>query len=118
MKKKETDVLSKEFIEACGLNAEEVAEIEGALALADTAEMLPENEDKIYNKIEKVIPDDIDKGIEFIGELSNKDPKFFAQLVALTEINDSVREEPPAEIKKLSADERLDTEVKEIIENL
>lgn len=118
MKKKDENVLSEELIAACGLTPEEVVEFEDALSLAATAELLPDNEEKMYNKIDKVFPDDIDKGIDLMVEISKKDPDFFTQLVALTEINDSVRENPPAKIEKLSAGDIVNSQAKEIIDSL
>ena len=118
MKKKDENVLSEELIAACGLTPEEVVEFEDALNLAATAELLPDNEDKLYNKIDKVFPDDIDKGIELIAKISNKDPDFFTQLVALTEVNDSVREDPPAKIEKLTAGDIVNSQAEEIIDSL
>lgn len=118
MNKKDENILSEEFIKACGLTVEEVADLEAALALADTVEMLPENEDKLFDKIEKTIPNNIDEGLDVFADLCNKDPKFFAQLVALAEINDVVSEAPAPTTTKLSKDDLLDARAHEILNSL
>ena len=93
--------------------------IQNAIALSETIDMLPDNPKKILDRIDKEIPDDFTAGVKKLIKISKKDPKFFKQIIALTEILSEVKEEDGASSTKvekvdLSAiSQEKDDEVKE-----
>ena len=60
--------------------------IQNALALTQTLDLLPDNPKKLLDRIDKEIPDDFNAGVKKLIKISKKDPKFFKQIIALTEV--------------------------------
>jgi len=107
-------VISDEKAKNLQLSAEEKLIIEEALALAETAEMLPSNPDKILDAIDKKLPDDFEKGLEKFAELAQKDPKLYQQILALYEVTNEVREVTPT-VEKVSQTTIANQKLKNII---
>ncbi len=97
-------LFTKEEIEKYGITPEDLELFNDAEALSATVEMLPEDADKILERLDKEIPDDYEQGFKKLAEIAEKDPKFFQQILALYEVTNSVREVPPAKTEKVSLD--------------
>ena len=66
--------------------------IQNAVALSDTIDLLPDDPKKLLDRIDKEIPDDFAAGVKKLIKISKKDPKFFKQIIALTEILNEAKE--------------------------
>lgn len=111
-------LFTEEELKKLNLTPEELANLEAADAFCDTAELLPDDEkgmDAFFDKIEKTFPNDFQGAFEKLGEVAQKDPAFFRQLLALNSILNDVEEVPPARVEKINpnlvkkaqADEKL-----------
>ena len=119
MKKNENkEILPKELLEKYAFTAEEIELLKDADALCDTADMLPDDADKFIDKIVKEFPDDYDGAWKKFAEIMQKDPKFFAQIIALNEISNSVSEDKPAIVQKLSTEQIKSKTTDEIVNDL
>lgn len=114
----ENEILPKDLIEKYNFTEEELELIKDAQALVETADMLPDDPDKFMNKLEKAIPNDFDAGWKALAEIAKKDPKFMSQIVALNEISNSVVEEQPPVIEKLSTEQVKEQEADEIVSDV
>ena len=109
---------SEEDIKKLGLTEEEAQGFEDAMAITETIELLPDDEDKFEAKFESTLPDDFSQGMDMFPELIKKDPEFVTQLFALYEVVGMVSEVPPPTVTKLSLDEIIDLEAKETVNDL
>lgn len=99
----EFNTFTDEEIAEFGLTEADLGIFKDAEALVQTVDMLPDDPDKLLNKIEKEIPDDIEAGFTKLTEILEKDQKFYAQIVALNEAINAVSEfEPQTEKLSLS----------------
>lgn len=103
------EIFSEEEWKKLNFTQEERDAIEGAVALAETCDLLPDQEsakelNKFYEKIEKnvQVSDDLAKDLIHLLEVGKKDPEFRQQLFALYQIANSVEEEAPAVTEKVS----------------
>lgn len=93
--------------------------IQNALALAETIDLLPDDPKKLLDRIDKEIPDDFESGVKKLIKISKKDPKFFKQIIALTEVLHEVQEGEDATSTKVekvdlsTIHQEKDEEVKE-----
>lgn len=93
--------------------------IQNALALAETIDLLPDDPKKLLDRIDKEIPDDFESGVKKLIKISKKDPKFFKQIIALTEVLHEVQEGEDASSTKVekvdlsTIHQEKDEEVKE-----
>lgn len=85
-------LFTQEEIEKLGLTAEELAILSEANALARTAAMIPDDEDKISDRFNKEFPEDTNAAFSKFFELSQSDPDYFKILLALNEVFGSVSE--------------------------
>ncbi len=91
----EFNTFSEQEIAEFGLSEEDVKIFKDAEALAQTADLLPDDPDKFLDRIEKEIPNDWTAGWEKFTEILQKDQKFYSQLMALNEAINSVSEFEP-----------------------
>lgn len=108
---------TEEELAILGFSNEELEEIQDAQALVQTTETLPEEPDKILSKIDKTIPNDLNEALLKIAEISNSDPEFAKQLVAMNEIFGEVKPEV-SQVKKVSSEEMKNELVKEDLEKI
>lgn len=89
------------------LTDEDIEIFRQANVVCDTAEKLPENPDKLFNDIEKKIPDteDVDAGLQEYGKLFEKMDPVITQSAALYELVNLFEEEheEQPEVVKLDA---------------
>ena len=97
----ENSILTPEEIKTLGLSQEEVDTLDYASYLCDTADILPEEPEKVFEVMDKKLPEDYTKGVEKMFEMAEKDPKTLEQLLALYEVANSVKEVEPT-VEKLS----------------
>lgn len=97
----ENSILTPEEIKTLGLSQEEVNTLDYASYLCDTADILPEEPEKVFELMDKKLPEDYTKGVEKMFEMAEKDPKTLEQLLALYEVANSVKEVEPT-VEKLS----------------
>lgn len=97
----ENSILTPEEIKTLGLSQEEVDTLDYASYLCDTADILPEEPEKVFELMDKKLPEDYTKGVEKMFEMAEKDPKTLEQLLALYEVANSVKEVEPT-VEKLS----------------
>ena len=97
----ENSILTPEEIKTLGLSQEEVNTLDYASYLCDTADILPEEPEKVFELMDKKLPEDYKKGVEKMFEMAEKDPKTLEQLLALYEVANSVKEVEPT-VEKLS----------------
>lgn len=97
----ENSILTPEEIKTLGLSQEEVDTLDYASYLCDTADILPEEPEKVFELMDKKLPEDYTKGVEKMFEMTEKDPKTLEQLLALYEVANSVKEVEPT-VEKLS----------------
>ncbi len=105
MKSNKEQVLEEKFsmfsdkdfdeMKALGLSEDEIESIKNACAIVDTAEKLPKNIDKFFEKFNKVFPADVGKAMEVWTNLPKTDPKFFEELICLMECLKVVSVETP-----------------------
>lgn len=97
----ENSILTPEEIKTLGLSQEEVDTLDYASYLCDTTDILPEDPEKVFEVMDKKLPEDYTKGVEKMFEMAEKDPKTLEQLLALYEVANSVKEVEPT-VEKLS----------------
>lgn len=112
MEKKEKSVLEKLFskkeLEELNFSEEEIEAIEDAEAICEVADHLPANEkalEKILDKIDSTFPNDNEQILLKLKEVSEKDPKFFDEIVMLGYLFDQVEQVPPPETNKVSLED-------------
>lgn len=116
-------LFTKEEIEAYGFTPAELDTLQEAESILRTANMLPEEPDKILDRIDKEIPNDANQAYAKFFGFADSDPEFFKLLLAFNEIVGTVSEvsefptEAPTEnanVQKLSADEMHNQVVEEL----
>lgn len=112
MEKKEKSVLEKLFskkeLEELNFSEEEIEAIEEAEGICEVADHLPANEkalEKILDKIDSTFPNDNEQILLKLKEVSEKDPKFFDEIVMLGYLFDQVEQVPPPETNKVSLED-------------
>lgn len=80
--------LTAEEIKKLNLSQEELDILADAEGYTQTLDLLPENIDPILDRIDKEFPNgkDFDGTFKRLAELAEKDPKFYAQVLALSTI--------------------------------
>ncbi len=112
---KNESLFTDEELKVLKFSDEELEIISDANAIAKTSDMLPEEADDLLNRIDKEFPDDLAGTFEKLAELSQTDPKFVAQLVAMNEVFADVTTVPPTSVESVSVKEEL---LKEGIANI
>lgn len=116
-------LFSEEEIKALKLTPEEMSILQAGVAAADTVDKLPDSEkeqEKLFAKIEKIIPNtpDMKKGFEQLIEIANKDPEFIEQILTLYNVVNSVEEFPPAATEKVSLEDIKKEQTAVIVEEI
>ena len=95
-----------EDLKKYGITAEEIEVLKDANAIVTTTKMVPDNVDKFFEKYTKIFANkDGSASMQTFFELSQKDPKFFLQLVAAIDVADKVSVDQPAGVEKVSVSE-------------
>ena len=83
-----------EELKKLNFSQEELEVLADAESYAQTLELLPEDVDPILDRIEKEFPNgkDFDGTFKKLAELAKKDPKFYAQIMALSTITGDCKE--------------------------
>ncbi len=87
----------KMFREA-GLSEEEIATLERAEASVQSASVIPQDIDSVFNRIES-LPDNPKDAMTAVNNMIEKDPNSFAEAAAVIEALDSAIEADRANIK-------------------
>lgn len=111
----ENEILPQDIIEKYNITAEELEMLKDAQAIVDTVAMLPDNAEKFIDKIQKEFPNDYDGAWKKFAEVIQKDPKFLNQLIAFNEISNTVSEEKPPVVEKLSSNQLKSKHTDELI---
>lgn len=87
--------LTEEEIKEIGFTPEELEIIRNAEAMAQTADILPEDPDELYAKMEKLFPgnDNLNQVFEKLNALGKTNPDLLIQMVALSEVTNSAKPE-------------------------
>lgn len=87
--------LTEEEIKEIGFTPEELEIIRNAEAMAQTIDILPEEPDELYAKMEKLFPgnDNLDQVFEKLAGLEKNNPELLVQMVALSEATNSAKPE-------------------------
>ena len=85
---------TEEELKKLNFSQEELDILADAESYAQTAELLPEDVDPILDRIEKEFPNgkDFDGAFKKLAELAQKDPKFYAQILALATVTGDCKE--------------------------
>jgi len=77
---------TEEELKKLNFTQEELDILADAEGYAQTADLLPEDIDPILDRIDKEFPNgkDFDGTFKRLAELAKKDPKFYAQVIALS----------------------------------
>lgn len=116
-------LFTEEEIKVLNLTQEELSILQAAMADADTVNKLPDSEkeeDKLFAKIEKKIPNtsDMKEGFEKIIEVSKKEPDFLEQILTLYTVVNSVEELPPPTAEKVSLEDIANEQATAIAEQI
>ena len=87
------------------LSDSEMSDLLDAHAIAATAEMLPENPDKLIDRMNKEFPDDAEGIFKKYAELCKTDPEFIIQIIAMTEAMSEIKieDQSKAKVEKITA---------------
>ena len=82
---------TKKELEELNFTAEELEVIMSAEAATQTLDLLPENPDELLDRIDKEFPkgQDPNETLTKLAKLAETDPKFYAQVISLTELTGS-----------------------------
>ena len=114
-------LLTAEEIAKAKITPEELAILEAADAFCDVVDLLPSDEkgmDAFFDKMDKTFPNDFEGAFNKLGEVAQKDPNFYVQLLALTTILNDVVEEEPAKVEKVKTNIIKKAKSNEKIQNI
>ena len=87
MENNQSQLLNEEDFEKLkqrGMSAEEIENLKTSLSLVEEADKLPDDITALLERIENYFPkDDVGATVEMLFELTEKDPDFFNQIIAL-----------------------------------
>ena len=90
MSEQEFDVLLTEddylFLEKEGLSEEEIEILRDASAIVETMNILPDDPNELFAKYNAIPTTTYGESVEYVMNLAKTDPKFFAQLMAVTDL--------------------------------
>ena len=105
-----------------GLTEEEIEILKDASAIAETLNILPDDVGEVFNKYEQMPTKTYGETIEGLIAIAQRDPKFFAQLMAITDLvasdNQADVEIKPDPALANFSDEELDQAMKRMYSTL
>lgn len=90
----EDEIFSKseiEYYKSRGLSDEQIRTLKEAEGLCQLADMLPEDTNEVFDKVES-LPDDPAEEIKALDRMMEEDPESFAKIMAVAEAVDQVIE--------------------------
>ena len=110
-----------EALKANGASDEELEILRDACAICDNVDMIPENDEKFIDKLNKIfVGKNPGKDVANFFALAEKDPNLFLQIVALFNAYDAYTEDAPAKVEKITLDAieaQKDAEVEQEVVN-
>lgn len=95
-------IFTPEELKELKFTEEELELFEDTRAIVETAETLPENPDKLLDFYNKKVPNDFEKALNALGELSKSNPKFVQDLLSMFYLMEDVEQEPAPEVQKVT----------------
>ena len=83
-----------------GMSEEDIEVIKDAMALAETVDLLPNDITKLTDLIE-ALPDEYGQAVEAISALAEKNPRLYAEFMALVTVVVADHEETTLPVKKV-----------------